>query len=840
MESYNPKEIEPKWQQKWLETKAFAASDASDKPKAYILDMFPYPSAAGLHVGHPEGYTATDIVARYRRMKGFNVLHPMGWDAFGLPAENYAIKTGVDPDTSTHENIKNFTRQIQALGFSYDWDREVDTSSPEYYKWTQWLFLKMYEHGLAYKKKAKVNWCNTCQTVLANEQVIDGMCERSKDPVVQKDLEQWFFKITDYVEPLLNDLEGLDWPESIKLMQRNWIGRSEGAEIDFSVKGSDASVTVFTTRPDTLFGATYLVLAPEHSLVAQMTTPEQRAAVEQYIETTKKKNDLERTELAKEKTGVFTGAYAINPATKKEIPIWIADYVLVTYGTGAIMAVPAHDERDFEFATKFQLPIVKVVVPEAVQTIVRTAMDIAAGAPTELRVEHECYTGSGQMINSGAFNGMHSEDVKKQMTEAVGGRMKTTYRLRDWLISRQRYWGAPIPIVYDPEGNPHAVKEEHLPLKLPTDVDYRPKGTSPLGSSEAYKKLAEELYGAGWHFEFDTMDTFVCSSWYYLRYCDPKNATAFAAPEKLKQWLPVDMYVGGAEHAVLHLLYARFFHKALQDFGCIPKEIGREPFKALRNQGMILGPDHQKMSKSRGNVINPDEVVEAYGADTLRMYEMFMGPFEDMKPWSTESIKGIRRFLDKVWRLHNSDYFYKDDRELIENHIPTASKRNRKEHNEYYVQQMEVFINKTIKKVTEDIENFKFNTAISEMMIFVNQATVNGMGMTQLRFKQFLLLLYPFAPHMTAELWEQLGYEGAISQQSWPTYDPERVVEDTVTIGVQINGKMRGTVTLAANATEEDAKTAALAEDAIKKQIDGKEMKKFIYVPGRIINIVVK
>lgn len=769
MNSYNPKEIESKWQKKWLETKAFAASDASDKPKAYILDMFPYPSAAGLHVGHPEGYTATDILARYRRMKGFNVLHPMGWDAFGLPAENYAIKTGVDPDTSTHENIKNFTRQIQALGFSYDWDREVDTSSPEYYKWTQWLFLKMYENGLAYKKKAKVNWCNTCQTVLANEQVIDGMCERSKDPVVQKDLEQWFFKITDYVEPLLNDLDGLDWPESIKLMQRNWIGRSEGAEIDFAVKGGESSVTVFTTRPDTLFGATYLVLAPEHSLVAQIVGDDQRADVEQYIETTKKKNDLERTELAKEKTGVFTGAYAVNPATKKEIPIWIADYVLVTYGTGAIMAVPAHDERDGEFAAIYGLPVVE------------------------------------------------SEGTPWSEVEQFGARKKITYRLRDWLISRQRYWGAPIPIVYDPEGKPHAVKEEHLPLKLPTDVDYRPKGTSPLGSSEAYKKLAEELYGAGWHFEFDTMDTFVCSSWYYLRYCDPRNDVAFASPEKLKQWLPVDMYVGGAEHAVLHLLYARFFHKALQDFGCIPKEIGREPFAALRNQGMILGPDHQKMSKSRGNVINPDEVVETYGADTLRMYEMFMGPFEDMKPWSTESIKGVRRFLDKVWNA------FLPTKEMSD--VPNLSRN----------------IHKTIKKVTEDIEGFRFNTAISAMMIYINEKDfVSDEGVDKAAINAFLQILSPFAPHMTEEVWSQLGNAGSVAAQRWPTFDPEKVIEDTVTIGVQINGKMRGTVTLAADATEEDAKTAALAEDAIKKQIDGKEMKKFIYVPGRIINIVVK
>lgn len=789
MEKYEPQKIEPKWQKRWEENAAYSAAD-TEGDNFYCLDMFPYPSGAGLHVGHPEGYTATDIFSRFQRMHGKNVLHPMGWDAFGLPAENYAIKTGVHPDESTHKNIENFTRQVKSLGFSYDWSREVDTSSPQYYRWTQWLFLQMYNNGLAERKKAKVNWCDTCQTVLANEQVVDGKCERSKDEVVQKDMEQWFFKTTKYAEQLLSDLDTIDWPEPVKLMQRNWIGKSEGAEIDFAVDGHDGvSIRVFTTRPDTLFGATYMVLAPEHALVEQITTPEQKEAVAAYQEVAAKKNDLERTDLAKEKTGVFTGAYAVNPANDEKIPVWIADYVLATYGTGAIMAVPAHDERDQEFAEAFDLPIVSVV------------------------------TEDGAMHSSGEFDGMDSEEAKQAITEKVGGEMKTTYRLRDWLVSRQRYWGAPIPIVYDPEGNPHPVKEEHLPLELPTDVDYNPKGTSPLGSSEAYVQRAEELYGEGWRFEIDTLDTFVCSSWYYLRYCDPQNEDEFASAEALKRWLPVNMYVGGMEHAVLHLLYARFVHKALLSMGHIPEEVGSEPFAALRNQGMILAEDGQKMSKSLGNVVNPDDVIEEYGADTMRLYEMFMGPFADAKPWSTDSIKGVRRFLERVWNLfqHASESgFTSEGPEEIEREM-----------------------HKTIKKVTEDIEGFNFNTAISQMMIFVNTVYGADKQFTQQQAQQFLQLLYPYAPHITEELAEQIG----VSQElfsSWPTYDEAMIVEDTVTIAVQINGKVRGKIELAADATEEDALQATQQEKSVTKHIEGKETVKVIYIPGKILNIVVK
>lgn len=790
MKEYNHKEVEGKWQQYWQENRSFSVSSAAAGAgkKFYCLDMFPYPSGAGLHVGHPEGYTGTDILSRYKIMNGYSVLHPMGWDAFGLPAENYAIKTGVHPDESTHKNIDNFRRQIQSLGFSYDWDREVDTSSPQYYRWTQWIFLQMVEHGLAYRKNATVNWCEGCQTVLANEQVVDGKCERSKDEVVQKEMEQWFFKITDYADQLLDDLEGLDWPEPIKLMQRNWIGKSEGAEIDFAIAGHDETITVFTTRPDTLYGATYIVLSPEHVLVEKIVTNEQRAAVVEYQYEAKKKNELQRTDLAKEKTGIFTGSYAVNPANGEEIPIWVADYVLSSYGTGAIMAVPAHDERDAEFAERFALPSIEVISED------------------------------GMMKQSAEFDGMQNKEAKWKICEKVGGRRKTTYRLRDWLVSRQRYWGAPIPMVYDPEGTPHPIKEEHLPLLLPTDVDYTPKGTSPLGSSQSYAKLAEELYGKGWHFEVDTMDTFVCSSWYYLRYCDPRNEKEFASQEALKTWLPVDMYVGGAEHAVLHLLYARFFHKALQDFGAIPKEVGREPFGALRNQGMILAEDGHKMSKSLGNVINPDDVVQEYGADTLRMYEMFMGPFEDAKPWSTNSIKGIRRFLERVWNCYQS---------VADNGFTNESHSD-----------VERELHKTIKKVTENIEAFRFNTAISQMMIFVNTVYAADQNITQKQATTFLQLLYPFAPHIAAELAQHIKFDNAF--ETWPQYDETTIVEETVTVAVQVNGKVRGKIAIAVDATEEQAKKAAFAEANVQRNIEGKEIIKFIYIPCKIVNIVLK
>lgn len=803
---YNPKKIEPKWQQQWESIQAFqAVENASQQDRAYYcLDMFPYPSAQGLHVGHPEGYTATDIVSRMKRMQGFNVLHPMGWDAFGLPAENYAIKTGVDPDTSTHNNIETFRRQIQALGLSYDWSREVDTSSPEYYRWTQWMFLQMFEHGLAYKKKARVNWCETCQTVLANEQVVDGNCERSKDPVVQKEMEQWFFKITDYADRLLSDLDHIDWPEPIKLMQRNWIGRSEGAEVDFAIAGTSQKVTVFTTRVDTLFSAAFLVLAPEHPVVQQITTAVQRASVEEYVNAAARKTELDRT-ADKEKTGVFTGATAVNPINGKTIPVWVGDFVLSTYGTGAVFG-DAHDERDFAMAKRYGIALTVTIRP--------------TDEEQWKRVEQleECYVDDGVLVNSGAFDGLTSAEARQRVTtelEKQGtGRRRVNYKLRDWLVSRQRYWGAPIPIVYDPEGKPHPVKEEHLPLLLPTDVDFTPKGTSPLGSSAEYAARAEELYGKGWRFEVDTMDTFVCSSWYYLRYCDPNNTHAFAAQEKLSYWLPVDMYVGGAEHAVLHLLYARFFHKALQDFGHIPQSVGPEPFAALRNQGMILGEDHQKMSKSRGNVINPDEIVNEYGADTMRLYEMFMGPFEDTKPWSAASIKGMRRFIQRVWNICSTAEDSQPDDETNRN------------------------IHKTIKRVTRDIEGFHFNTAISSLMMYSNYLG-RPLHAPKKAVEYLLTLLAPFAPHVAEELWEMLGHKDSIFTQPWPSYDEALATDTIVTIGVQVNGKVRGTIQLSITALEEEARTAATQEKNVSRHLEGKTIKKLVYVPGKIVNIIV-
>lgn len=930
--SYDHKNIEQKWQKKWAEWKLYEAREDAPGEKRYVLDMFPYPSGAGLHVGHPEGYTATDIYSRYLRMKGYNVLHPMGWDAFGLPAENYAIKSGVHPEESTNTNIATFRKQITSIGLSYDWSREISTADPQYYKWTQWFFLFLYNNGLAYKKKANVNWCDSCQTVLANEQVVDGKCERCGNQVVQKDLEQWFFKITDYAERLLEGLDDLDWPHSIKEMQRNWIGKSEGAEITFNVviaseakrseaqRGNpvninsdeialssqtpprnDTAINVFTTRPDTLFGATYMVLAPEHELVQQLKDEiENWNEVESYINEAAKKSALQRTDLNKEKTGVeLQGVKATNPANHEAIPIWIADYVLASYGTGAIMAVPAHDERDFEFAKKYNLPVRKVIQwdDEFHSVVIKKSVtdnfakeikeqgwycddfqdwgyavvgnkanqekyidivqkNLLAGSwyvhtDGSLRIvifkdkvfswetENEaaktyarsiaipeeqldwdtvenypfCYTDKGVLVNSGEFDGMDSEEAKKKITKKVGGTIKTQYKLRDWLVSRQRYWGAPIPIVYDPDGNAHPVKDEHLPLELPHDVDYKPKGTSPLGSSEEWKKKAEKLYGEGWRFEIDTMDTFVCSSWYYFRFADPHNKNEFASKEKIEEWLPVDLYVGGAEHAVLHLLYARFFTKALKDHGYVTFD---EPFQTLRNQGMILAEDGRKMSKSLGNVINPDQVIEDLGADSLRLYEMFMGPLEDTKPWQTRGIVGVRRFLERVWALHEQ--------------LATETKTGG--------QAVTPLLHKTIKKVTEDIESLRFNTAIAAMMIFANEAKENGITADQ--FGTFVTILAPFAPHIAEELWQKLGHTDSIFKQSWPTYDESLLAEDEVTIAVQVNGKVRNTITLAAAADEATAKEAALASEQVQKWIGGKKVVKCIYVPGKIVNIVVK
>ncbi len=829
--SYDHKSIEKKWQQKWEQDRAHEVTEdaGKQKEKMYVLDMFPYPSAQGLHVGHPEGYTATDIVSRYFRMRGKHVLHPMGWDAFGLPAENYAIKTKVHPHELTQKNIATFKRQIQSLGFSYDWSREVDTSSPAYYRWTQWLFLQLYKKGLAYKKKAPVNWCPSCQTVLANEQVVDGACERCHTTVEQKELEQWFFKITNYVERLLSDLEGLDWPERIKDMQRNWIGKSEGAMIRFAARNTpepplkvrggegELSIDVFTTRPDTLFGATYLVLAPEHSLVASLPCIN-RKEVDAYCTKAQKKSELERTSLEKEKTGVeLKGVKAVNPATKEEIPIWIADYVIARYGTGAIMAVPAHDERDFAFAKKFSLPVREVVQPN----YRGPSSVITENGPLK-------YTGSGIMVNSGQFDGLESEAAKWKITDAVGGKRTVQYRIRDWLVSRQRYWGAPIPIIYCDACGMVPVPEKDLPVELPTDVDFQPTGESPLARSKSFHDVVCPTCGKKARRESDTMDTFVDSSWYFLRYCDPKNEKEFADKKKVGYWLGsrlprqspkdgggVDLYVGGAEHAVLHLLYSRFITKALADFGYINFQ---EPFLKLRNQGMILGEDGQKMSKSRGNVINPDEVVERYGADTMRLYEMFMGPFKDTKPWSTDGIKGVRRLLEKVCRLYYRDPFSV----ITENGSPDVKR----------------LLHKTIKKVTEDIESFKFNTAISAMMIFVNETITVGQ-LSVVSCQLFLKLLAPFAPHLAEELWERLGHKTSIFKESWPKFDPKLVQDEEVELVVQVNGKVRDRFTVSASLTEEKLKQQALAREKVNAWVTDKKIERVVVVKGKLVNIVV-
>ena len=807
-DKYDPKTIEAKWQKVWEESQAFAADDGSDKPKAYILDMFPYPSGDGLHVGHVEGYTATDIYSRYKRMRGFNVLHPMGWDAFGLPAENFAIKTGVPPQETTDKSINNFRKQIKALGLSYDWAREVGTHNSDYYRWTQWLFAKFFEKELVYKKKALVNWDPVDQTVLANEQVLpNGTAERSGAKVEKRDLEQWFFKITDYADELADSLDKVDWPESTKINQRNWIGRSEGAELEFRIKNYELGIKVFTTRPDTLFGATYLVLAPEHqeitNLKSQITNWDE---VEKYINEAKNKSDIDRSAEGKEKTGIeLKGVRAINPANQEEIPVWVADYVLGHYGTGAIMAVPAHDDRDLQFAIEKNLKIRAVIAQATIQELQdpRVVVTLSAGIEKSCRESRFASTGAGILINSGEFDGLSSEEAKKKITEAVGGTMKKTYRLRDWLISRQRYWGAPIPIVYDPEGKAHAIPEEHLPWMLPTDVEFKPTGTSPLGQSKELLDRTERIFGKGWKPEIDTMDTFACSSWYFFRFADPKNEKEFAGKAAMQTWLPVDLYVGGAEHTVLHLLYARFFTKALRDLGYLAFD---EPFLKLRHQGTILAEDSRKMSKRWGNVINPDDMVERFGADALRLYEMFMGPLEAMKPWNTSNIAGVRRFLEKIWRLSEKE----------KNDEPNPR---------------DWLMNKTIAEVTSRIESLRMNTAVSALMIYVN-AMETGKKVSNVQYKTLLQLLAPFAPHMASELAEVHG----ISLAEWPAYDPSKLTSSTVTIAVQVNGKVRGSIQLGAKASEEEA--LAAARFAVGKWLTGPE-KKAVYIPGRIVSLVV-
>ncbi|MFA6594096.1 MAG: leucine--tRNA ligase [Candidatus Buchananbacteria bacterium] len=941
---------EAKWQKKWLNTKIDRADDFGAKPKKYILDMFPYPSGAGLHVGHPEGYTATDIYSRYLRLKGFNVLHPMGWDAFGLPAENYAIKTGTHPRLTTEQNIATFKRQIQSLGFSYDWDREVDTTDPKYYKWTQWIFLQLFKKGLAYEATVPINFCPSCKTGLANEEVKNGKCDRCGTAVERRDMRQWMLKITAYADRLLKGVDQLDWPQSIKILQKNWIGRSEGAEVDFKIAGSDKKITVYTTRPDTLFGATYMVLAPEHQLAQELKGQISNfAEVEAYIDSAKNKSDLERTELNKDKTGMeLKGIKAINPVNNAEIPIWISDYVLASYGTGAIMAVPAHDDRDFEFAKKFDLPIIEVIVPERidkrnppvdgkekverknVQVVVRNPrtgkilvlhskkynwntfpmggmsegeeplaaakrevleetgykhlangkilggqvraeyfanhkgvnrvsytnliqFDLVDEEQAEIAEEEKeaqneilwlepekltvdfmvhaemdiwlerikkgdiAYTdvNNGLMVNSEFLNGLAPAEAISKMTawleEKGYGRKAVNYKLRDWVFSRQRYWGEPIPLVHCKKCGTVTLDEKDLPLTLPEVEKYEPTGTgeSPLATIDEWVNTTCPNCGGPAKRETNTMPQWAGSSWYWLRYIDPHNDTAIAAAEKMKYWLPVDLYLGGAEHAVLHLLYARFWNMVLFDIGVVPQE---EPFAKLVNQGLILGEDGEKMSKSRGNVVNPDDILKEYGADTFRLYEMFMGPLEDMKPWSTKNILGVHRFLNKAWDIGRQ----------------TLSKEEKSE--------VEVILDKTVKKVGEDIETMSYNTAISAMMILFNEIP-DAKAVSREQWEKILIILSPFAPHLAEELWEKLGHTDSIFKESWPQYDPEKIIDAEKEIPVQVNGKIRAKLILPTDATEEAVKTAALADKNVKKYLIG-EPKKIIFIKGKLISIV--
>lgn len=804
--SFNHQEIEKKWQKYWDEHQSFKTVNDDSKPKFYALDMFPYPSGSGLHVGHPEGYTATDILSRFKRMQGYNVLHPMGWDAFGLPAEQYALDTGNDPAEFTAQNIATFKRQIQELGFSYDWDREINTTDPSYYKWTQWIFIQLYKKGLAYIDEVAVNWCPALGTVLANEEVIDGKSERGGHPVERRPMKQWMLKITAYADRLIDDLEDVDWPENIKDMQRHWIGRSEGAEVDFKIKGTDKQFRVFTTRPDTLFGATYTVLAPEHEFVKDITTPEQKEAVQAYLDQVKMKSDLERTDLAKEKTGVFTGAYAINPINGQEVPIWIADYVLASYGTGAIMAVPAHDERDYEFAKQFDLPIIPV---------------LEGG-----NIEEAAFTEDGPHINSGFLNGLDKEEgIQKAIAwleENKVGEKKVTYRLRDWLFSRQRYWGEPIPIIHWEDGSITTVPEDHLPLELPKTKDIHPSGTgeSPLANIAEWVNVVDPETGMKGRRETNTMPQWAGSSWYFLRYIDPHNTEAIADPELLKRWLPVDIYIGGQEHAVLHLLYARFWHKVLYDLGVVPT---KEPFQKLFNQGMILGEGNEKMSKSKGNVVNPDDIIESHGADTLRLYEMFMGPLEASIPWSTNGLDGARRFLDRIWRL-----FINEETGELADKIQDSNDTT-----------LEKVYNQTVQKVTDNNENIRFNTSISQMMVFINECYKAEVVPTAYA-EGFVKMLSPIAPHLAEELWAKLGHTESITYAEWPTYDETKLVDDEVEIVVQINGKVRAKLLVAKDASREDLEKAALENENVQEHIDGKEIKKLIAVPGKLVNIVAK
>lgn len=796
---FDHKQIEPKWQKYWDEHKTFKTDCYDDsKPKYYCVDMFPYPSGNGLHVGHPEGYTATDIVSRMKRMQGYNVLHPMGFDSFGLPAEQFAIQTGHHPAEFTKKNIEVFKGQIKSLGFSYDWDREIATSDPEYYKWTQWIFTKLYDAGLAYVDEIPVNWCPELKAVLANEEVIDGKSERGGYPVIRKPMRQWVLKITEYAERLLEDLDDLDWPEATKQMQRNWIGKSVGANVDFRIDGTDKIFTVFTTRCDTLFGATYCVMAPEHPYVAEITTLEQKEAIEAYKESCASKSDLERTELNKDKTGVFTGAYAINPVNGKKISIWISDYVLASYGTGAIMAVPAHDDRDWEFAKKFGIEIIPV---------------LEGG-----NIEEAAYTEDGLHINSQWLDGLGKQEAIDKMIawleENKCGEKKISYKLRDWLFSRQRYWGEPIPIVHMEDGTMRTVPVEELPLELPATKNFQPhdSGESPLANCEDW--LEVEIDGQKGRRETNTMPQWAGSCWYYIRYIDPHNSEVICDPKLLEKWLPVDLYVGGAEHAVLHLLYSRFWHKVLYDAGVVKC---KEPWQRLFHQGMILGDNNEKMSKSRGNVVNPDDIVASHGADSLRLYEMFMGPLEAALPWSTNGLDGSRKWLDRVYRL-----FIEQDKLSDEN-----------DHS------LDRVYHQTVKKVTDDFETLGFNTAISQMMIFINECYKAETVYKEYAFN-FIKMLSCIAPHICEEMWQMLGHDSSIAYETWPTYDENMLVSETVEMGVQVNGKLRAKIQVTKDTDDEAVKEIAFEQENVKAHTEGKNIVKVIVVKNKIVNIVVK
>jgi len=872
---YNFNTIEKKWQKYWEDNKTFRAVDCdSERPKFYVLDMFPYPSGQGLHVGHPEGYTASDIVARYKRMRGFNVLHPMGYDAFGLPAEQYAVQTGTDPKITTQKNIDNIRKQIKSLGFSYDWDRELATTDAGYYKWTQWIFLKFFnsyfddkenkaklieefpvpeglseterqkyidDHRLAYQAEVAVNWCPELGTVLANEEVVGGVSERGGFPVIRKPMRQWMLRITKYAERLLEDLKEVDWPESIKKLQTDWIGKSIGAEVNFKVDGRDEDMWVFTTRPDTLFGATYMVMSPEHRLVDIITTDEHKKSVQKYCEEAARKSDIDRTDLAKEKTGVFSGAFAINPVSNEKIPIWISDYVLISYGTGAIMAVPAHDERDFEFAKKFKLPIIQVVEPPNDRRISIGVSD-KADLPEWTSNEQEiwdllykkvmggkiCFTGDGKAINSGRFNGLSTSEFKEKITAWLAekglGRKAVNYKLRDWLFSRQRYWGEPFPLLHTKAGRTISLPEQDLPLELPVVKNYKPAGTgqSPLANAGPWLDVTLPD-GTKATRETNTMPQWAGSCWYYLRYIDPYNNEQGWNPEKEKYWMSpsgVDLYIGGAEHAVLHLLYARFWHKFLYDLGFVST---KEPFYKLVNQGMILGEDGQKMSKSRGNIVNPDKVIKEYGADSMRLYEMFMGPLEAIKPWSMQGVEGVHRFLHRAWKMIVDEQTGELSSSVKDTQADEPTLR---------------LLHQTIKKVGNDIENFAFNTAISQMMIFLNHLSRQDVKPKSV-IEKFVLILSPLAPHIAEELWQKLGRTDSLAYVPWPQYDKELIREKEIELAVQVNGRIKDRIVVSADADEEQIRRKALDCEKVKKTIAGKEPKKIIVIKSRLVNIVI-